>query len=153
MDIADLITPDRVVANLRAVEKRQVLKDCVRHADVPDLDQETILDALLQREQLGSTGVGGGIALPHARIGGLDRFIGLFARLDRPVEFEAVDERPVDLVFLLLVPANATNEHLQALACVSRRLRDRDVAARLRRAGDATEMYGLLVGATSPAQE
>src|SRR5262249_33641394 len=114
-----------------------------RAARLLAIDGQTILDALMSREMLGSTGIGQGVALPHARLSGLQRFFGLFARLERPINFDAIDDRPVDLVFLLLIPEKAGNDHLAALAAVSRRLRDRDVAARLRTDTD-TNLYSTL---------
>ena len=107
------------------------------------LSQEHIREALEAREALGSTGVGAGIAMPHAQITGLDGFYGLFVRLHRPIDYDAIDGRPVDLVFLLLIPAT-TKEHLQALACVSRHLRDQAIATSVRNAADGRELYEAL---------
>ena len=145
MDIADLITPQRVIASLPAGDKPQLLRDLSeRAARQLGIDSETILNALRSREMLGSTGIGQGIALPHARIAGLEHFFGLFARLERPINFDAIDDGPVDLVFLLLIPEQAGNEHLAALAAVSRRLRQREVAARLRSAKASSELHEIL---------
>jgi PTS system nitrogen regulatory IIA component len=149
VNITDLIArdhmPDRVIAALRVSDKPQLLRDLSqRAAKLLAIDTQTVLDALEAREALGSTGVGQGIAVPHARIGGLHDFFGLFARLDRPIDFTAIDERPVDLVFLLLTPDEAGNDHLAALACVSRRLRDHDAAAQLRAAKTGAELYEIL---------
>ncbi|MGC2415868.1 MAG: PTS sugar transporter subunit IIA [Stellaceae bacterium] len=145
MNITDLIAPERVIAALRVGDKAQLLRDLSqRAAKLLAIDPQSILDALEAREALGSTGVGQGIAVPHARVGGLHDFFGLFARLERPIEFTAIDERPVDLVFLLLIPDLAGNDHLAALACVSRRLRDRDAAAQLRAATTGAELYEIL---------
>ena len=145
MDIADLITPQCVVATLRAGDKSQLLRELSeRAAKVLAIDTQSILDALRSREMLGSTGVGHGIALPHARVPGLERFFGLFARLERPINFDAIDDRPIDLVFLLLIPEKAGDDHLAALACVSRRLRDREVADGLRAAKTGAELYDFL---------
>ena len=101
------------------------------------LDEDAIYRALQGREQLGSTGVGRGIALPHARIDGIDTLFGMFIRLSRPIDFESIDEKPVDLVFLLLMPLDAGNEHVAALAAISRRLRDTAFTERLRKAANA----------------
>jgi PTS system nitrogen regulatory IIA component len=109
-----------------------------------NLDAQTIFNALQVREELGSTGLGNGFALPHARIEGLDRLFGMFARLHRPVHFDSVDGNPVDLVFLLLIPPAAGSEHLAALACISRYLRDEEFAARLRKAPSAVALCNLL---------
>lgn len=145
MEVADLITPQSVVAMLPARDKPQLLRDLSkRAAKLLAIDTQTVLDALRSREMLGSTGVGQGIALPHARVVGLPRFFGLFGRLERPINFDFIDERPVDLVFLLLIPEQAGDEHLAALAAVSRRLRERDVTDRLRAAKTAAELYDVL---------
>jgi PTS system nitrogen regulatory IIA component len=147
VDITELITPDRVITALRVNDKPQLLRElCQRAAKLLAIDTPAILDALQAREALGSTGVGQGIAMPHTRIAGLDHFFGLFARLERPIDFTAIDERPVDLVFLLLMPDQAGNDHLAALACVSRRLRDREAAAQLRAAKTDAEIYDTLTG-------
>jgi nitrogen PTS system EIIA component len=152
MEIKDIIGPNQAIAKLRASDKAQLLRELARRAAQSlDLDVKTILDPLLSREELGSTGVGSGIALPHARIAGLNRLFGLFARLERPIDFGSVDERQVDLVFLLLTPLTADNEHLSALACVSRRLRQGQIANALRSAADTTELYQILTGAKSDA--
>jgi len=154
MDIKDIILPAQTFAGLHASDKAQLLQEIGhRAARALNLDTNVIIGPLLDRERLGSTGVGAGIALPHARIGGLDRPFGLFARLDRPIDFASVDERPVDLVFLLLTPSKASsNEHLAALACVSRRLRQREVADALRTASSAEALYLAItgLGARSP---
>lgn len=147
MNIADLISPDRVFIGLKAADKSRLLAELSRRAaSAAGLPRQDIQRALEAREALGSTGVGAGVAIPHARFSGIDRFIGLFARLERRLDFNAVDDQPVDLVFLLLVPTDAAGEHLKALACVSRRLRAPDVAAGLRRAVDVAELYAALVG-------
>jgi nitrogen PTS system EIIA component len=145
MDMIDLVTPERVVLKLRADDKQQLLAELARRAaQATGLGRPIIEAALVAREQLGSTGVGAGIAIPHARIAGLASFFGLFARLDRALDYDAIDGQKVDLVFLLLVPANATSEHLQALASVSRRLRDATCAAKLRKATIAAALYDIL---------
>ncbi|HUI21768.1 MAG TPA: PTS sugar transporter subunit IIA [Methylocella sp.] len=145
MDLADLITPDRVIFAARASNKQQLLQDLAsRAAKLLNLDARAIFDALLAREELGSTGLGNGFALPHARIEGLDRPFGMFARLNRPIHFDSIDGKPVDLVFVLLVPTAAGSEHLGALAAVSRHLRDQDFAAELRKAANTTALCKLL---------
>jgi PTS system nitrogen regulatory IIA component len=147
VNITELIAPDRVIAALRVSDKPQLLRDLSqRAAKLLAIDTQAILDALQTREALGSTGIGQGIAMPHARIAGLHHFFGLFARLEGPIDFTAIDERPVDLVFLLLIPDQAGNDHLAALACVSRRLRDREAAAQLRAAKTDAEIYTILTG-------
>jgi len=145
MDLADLIEADRVVYAGRASNKEQLLQDLAwRAATQLNLDAQTICNALQAREELGSTGLGDGFALPHARIEGLDRLFGMFTRLNRPVHFDSIDGKPVDLVFLLLIPPAARNEHLAALASISRYLRDKEFAAKLRKAPSASALCSLL---------
>jgi len=145
MDLADLIEPSGVVFSARASNKEQLLHDLAsRAASQLNLDAQKIYAALQAREELGSTGLGEGFALPHARIAGLDRFFGLFARLSRPIHFDSIDGKPVDLVFLLLIPATAGGEHLAALAAVSRHLRDKDFAAKLRKAASVDALGALI---------
>ena len=145
MDIGELITPAAVVPRLRVSSKKQLLQEIARRAaELVRLHERQIFDALLERERLGSTGVGNGIAIPHAKLPGLARLQGLFVRLEPPVDFDAVDEQPVDLVFLLLAPEAAGADHLKALARVSRLLRDRQVCEKLRGAEHPDAIYALL---------
>ena len=145
MTIIDLLTPDRVILDLRVSDKRRLLDELARRcAKSAHLDSTVILEALLAREQLGSTGMGGGIAIPHARFSSLAQPVGFFARLKAPVEFDAIDGRRVDLVFLLLLPAQGQGDHLSCLACVARRLRNEQATAALRRARDALGLYETL---------
>ena len=144
--ISQLIGPEQVVS-LRARSKAQLLQELARRAAKSlGIEVQPIVEALTKREELGSTGVGHGIALPHARVAGLARLFSLFARLEKPIDFDAVDAQPVDLVFLLLVPVNADKEHLAALASVSRRLRDPETARRLRATAEPRELYNVLAG-------
>jgi PTS system nitrogen regulatory IIA component len=147
MEVAEFIAPVGVIIGLRAKDKRQVLEELAERAAM-DLGLETgaILGPLLTREGLGSTGVGRGIAVPHARIPGLSRVYGLIARLQKAVDFAAIDDQPVDLACLLLTPGVAAAEHLPALACVSRRLRDKSVADRMRAARTGADLYAALTG-------
>jgi PTS system nitrogen regulatory IIA component len=148
MDIADLISPAAVVARLRVGSKKQLLQELAkRAAELSGFAERQIFDILLERERLGSTGVGNGIAIPHGRLPGLTRLHGLFARVEPAVDFDAVDEQPVDLVFLLLAPEGAGADHLKALARVSRLLRDRQVCEKLRGAESADALYALLTEA------
>lgn len=144
-DLDDVIAPEAVLAALTASSKKTLLQSLASAAAAQwGYDAGMIAERLLAREKLGSTGFGGGIAIPHARLDGIDHVRGLFARLTRPVDYTAVDDQPVDLVFLLLSPVDAGAEHLKALARVSRKLRDPALTARLRGAGSADALYALL---------
>jgi nitrogen PTS system EIIA component len=146
MEIADLITPRSVVAQLRASNKKQALQELAKRAAVTTgIQERTIYDVLIERERLGTTGIGMGIAIPHGRLPGLDKLCGIFARLERPVAFDAIDDQPVDLIFLLLAPESAGADHLKALARVSRLLRDRAVCEKLRGTDNADALYALLI--------
>jgi len=145
MEITDLVTIDGVIPNLRATSKKQALQELSRRAaDIIGVHERTIFDVLMERERLGTTGVGNGIAIPHGKLPNLKRLYGLFARLERPIDFQAIDEQPVDLVFLLLAPESAGADHLKALARVSRLLRDKGVCEKLRGTDDAEALYALL---------
>ncbi len=149
MDIADLISPATVVANLKVTTKKQALQDLAKRAAETigaraGLGEREIFDVLLERERLGTTGVGSGIAIPHGKLPRLDRLYGLFAKLDRPIDFEAIDDQPVDLIFLLLAPESAGADHLKALARVSRLLRDRAVCEKLRGSETSDALYAVL---------
>jgi PTS system nitrogen regulatory IIA component len=146
VEIADILTPDDVVLGLPACHsKRQVLKELAkRAATTVDLDPQRLLEALMERERLGTTGIGHGIAIPHARMPELKRLVGLFARLDQPVDFEALDDQPSDLVFLLLAPDSADADSLKALARISRLLRDPNLQLRLRQEQDRDAIYRVL---------
>jgi PTS system nitrogen regulatory IIA component len=151
MKIGDIIAPDRVIVGLRAADKAQLLQDLAgRAATALSMDRRRIFDALLARENLGSTGLGKGFALPHARLEGLGTPFALFVRLARPIDFAAIDERPVDLAILLLTPANGASgatDHLAILAALSRPLRDDMFVQKLRAASDATALHRLLASA------
>jgi PTS system nitrogen regulatory IIA component len=147
--LSDVLHPERVLLNLRVRDKAQLLKELARRVATPDIPAETIHTKLTAREALGSTGLGHGFALPHARLDGQRRFVGLFARLSRPIDYGAIDEMPVDLVFQLLLPGEDTTESgatIAALAKVARLFRDSATTAALRRAGSATEVMRLLGG-------
>jgi PTS system nitrogen regulatory IIA component len=145
LTIADLIKPERVIVAPRCSNKLELLQDLSRRAAIGlDISQEAIFSALQVRERLGSTGLGQGFALPHARLPGLNAFLGVFAKLGRPIDYQAIDEKPVDLVFLLLIPEKAANEHVAALAAISRPFREKELTARLRKAATAAELYALL---------
>lgn len=153
MEIADLLSPEAIIPALRVTSKKQALQELARRAaDITRESEREIFQVLLERERLGTTGVGGGIAIPHGKLPGLKRLYGVFARLDRPIDFEAIDEQPVDLVFLLLAPGTAGADHLKALARVSRLLRDRAICEKLRGTDNADAIYALLTDhATSNA--
>lgn len=145
MTLSELLAQDAVCASLRATSKKQVLQELAKRASaLLALPERQIFDVLLERERLGSTGVGAGIAIPHGKLAGIDRPFGLFARLHHGVDFEAIDERPVDLVFLLLAPEGAGADHLKALARVSRTLRDATLCEKLRGSNDPAALYSLL---------
>lgn len=147
LEITDLITPQRIIPSLRASDKPSLLREISERAGrLIGLDGASILQAIQSREALGSTGVGRGIALPHARITGLARFFGLFIRLERPIPFEAIENRPVDLVFMLLVPGDAGDDYLTALASISRHLRQPYVTDAIRSAKTTAELFALLSG-------
>jgi nitrogen PTS system EIIA component len=150
MDLRDLLKPDAVLPALEASTKKQVLHEvCAAAARQTGLGEREILETILQRERLGSTGVGQGVAIPHGKLAALDRLVGVFARLAHPVEFDSLDDEPVDLVFALLAPVGAGADHLKALARIARALRDPAVAQKLRTAADAGEVYAIL---TAPAE-
>jgi nitrogen PTS system EIIA component len=145
MTIGELIAPDQVIVGLRAADKIRLLQDLARRAGTAlSLDHQVILDALQARENLGSTGLGKGFALPHALLDALPRFFTLFVRLARPIEFASIDGLPVDLVILLLTPTTASNQHLATLAALSRPLRDEAFVQRLRLAPDAAALHKVL---------
>jgi PTS system nitrogen regulatory IIA component len=145
MEIADLITPKSVVAQLRVTGKKQALQELAkRAASATGITDRAIYDVLVERERLGTTGIGNGIAIPHGRLRGLACFQGIFARLERPIPFEAIDEQPVDLIFVLLAPEEAGADHLKALARISRLLRDREMCEKLRGTDSADALYALL---------
>jgi PTS system nitrogen regulatory IIA component len=150
MEIFQLLSPDGVIANLKANSKKQALQELsARAAKITGQHERAVFDTLLERERLGTTGVGNGIAIPHGRLPGLDKLYGLFARVERPIDFDSIDELPVDLIFLLLAPESAGADHLKALARVSRLLRDKGVCEKLRGAESADAIYALLTD--SPA--
>ncbi len=151
MDLGDLIAPEAVIASLKANSKKQVIQAVAEKAAVlTGLMERDIFETLLQREKLGSTGVGGGIAIPHGKLQGLDRIFGLFARLPKPIDFEALDDQPVDLVFLLLAPEGAGADHLKALARIARHLRQGGVANKLRASTDRAALHAVLTEEATP---
>lgn len=150
MDITDLISLEGVVANLRVTSKKQALQELSkRAAALTGQPERTIFEVLIERERLGTTGVGNGIAIPHGKLTSLDKLYGLFARLEKPIDFDAIDEQPVDLICVLLAPEAAGADHLKALARVSRLLRDAAVCEKLRGTDKADAIYALLRESTT----
>lgn len=145
MEIAEIIQPGAVVAALKVTSKKQALQELARHAaNLTGLGEKRIFETLLERERLGTTGVGHGVAIPHGKLSELKRLHGMFARLDKPIDFEAIDDQPVDLVFLLLAPETAGADHLKALARISRLLRSPGTCEKLRGANNSDALYMLL---------
>ena len=151
MDLSELLMPGNIASGLRASSKKQVLQElAARAASTTGIQERQIFDILTERERLGTTGVGNGIAIPHGKLPGLDRLYGLFARIETPVDFDSIDGQPVDLVFLLLAPESAGADHLKALAKISRLLRDRGMCEKLRGSGNPDAMYALLTESATP---
>ena len=145
MPLNDLVAPNAVMPALKVNNKKQAIAELAAKAAIlTGQSERDILEILLQREKLGSTGVGNGVAIPHGKLPKLGKLFGLFARLDRAVDFEALDNQPVDLVFLLLAPEGAGADHLKALARVARLLRDPEIVNKLRESRDAAAMYAVL---------
>lgn len=148
MQISDILSPAAVRTMTQSTSKKRLFQEIAEQArSVYGVDAAQTLDALQERESLGPTGVGHGVALPHARLHGLDRVVGLFLRLEKPLDFDAVDRQPVDLIFALLAPKSSGVEHLKALALVSRTLRDQDLRAKLRANEDPVALHAMLAAA------
>ena len=145
MTLTDLVAQNAILPALKANSKKQAIQElAARASELTGQNERAILEILLQREKLGSTGVGNGIAIPHGKLPKLGRLFGLFARLERPIDFESLDGQPVDLCFLLLAPEAAGADHLKALARVARLLRDAEIARKLRESRDADAIYAVL---------
>ncbi|WP_372610344.1 PTS sugar transporter subunit IIA [Aquicoccus sp.] len=145
MELSNILKPEAVKVISTASSKKRLLHEIGEIANtVYGLDTSRAVDALLERESLGPTGVGHGVALPHARVGDVDQVVGVFVMLEKPIDFEAVDRQPVDIAFALFAPKEAGVEHLKALARVSRTLRDADVCAKLRANSDPATLYTIL---------
>ena len=150
MEINDILTPENVLVSVRATSKKQALQELAKHAaQATGLPERQVFDVLLERERLGTTGVGRGIAIPHGKLEELDKLCGVFATLDQPVDFDSVDDQPVDLLFLLLAPESAGAEHLKALARISRLMRDAALCERIRDASGPDELYKMLTARTT----
>jgi PTS system nitrogen regulatory IIA component len=145
MLLTDLVAPNAIIPALKVNSKKQLLQElAAKAAELCGQSERTILETLLQRERLGTTGVGNGVAIPHGKLPKLTNLFGVFARLDRPVDFESMDNEPVDLVLLLLAPETAGADHLKALARVARLFKDADVVRKLRTSRDAEALYAVL---------
>lgn len=145
MALDDLLSPDAIIPTLRANAKKVVLQElCERAGHVSGLPWREVYDAVLQRERLGSTGVGKGVAIPHGKLTTCDRIFGVFARLDRAIDFDALDGESVDLVFLLVAPEAAGADHLKALARVARMFRESHVTAKLRTVREPSGLFSIL---------
>lgn len=149
MPIADLVTPDRIVCDGEARSRKRALElvaEALSHG-AASLGQGAAFDSIVGRERLGTTGVGRGVAIPHGRLDGIDGIVGAFVKLAEPVDFDAPDDKPVDLLFGLLVPSECTDEHLATLAALAEMFTDDALCAELRGAGSPGELYRLLTGA------
>ncbi len=145
MDLSSIISADHVFVDMKANSKKQLLQELATlTADKTELDERTVFETLLQREKLGSTGVGGGVAIPHGKLPGISGIVGLFGRLHKPIEYDAMDELPVDIVFMLIAPEGAGADHLKALSRIARILRQDSTLAQLRTAEDADAVFSLL---------
>ncbi len=149
--MASILNNDRVVPKLKVNSKKQALLELAkRAASVTGQSERRIFDVLLERERLGTTGVGRGVAIPHGKLPSLSQVYGLFARLERPIDFDSVDERPVDLIYLLLAPEGSGADHLKALARVSRALRDEGLCDKLRGCDSADAICAVLASTATP---
>ena len=145
MTITDLVAPEAILPALKVNSKKQALQElAAKAAELTGQNERAIFEVLLQREKLGTTAVGYGVAIPHGKLPKLERIFGLFGRLERPIEFEAMDGQPVDLVFLLLAPEGAGADHLKALSRIARVLRDADTVAKIRGTREAVAIHALL---------
>lgn len=150
MQLGDLISPEAVIPSLKVKNKKQLLQEMsARTGRLTGLSERDIFDVLWQRERLGSTGLGHGVAIPHAKHPGIKRIVGVFARLAEPIDFDAMDGDKVDIVFLLLAPEGAGADHLKALACISRLLRDGQAVEKLRVSRDEAALYAVLTEQTT----
>ncbi|HEY5046681.1 MAG TPA: PTS IIA-like nitrogen regulatory protein PtsN [Rhizomicrobium sp.] len=152
MEIVDLLAPDAILPTLKAQGKKQLLQELAEQAaKLTGIPERRVFETLIERERLGSTGMGQGIAIPHGRIAGLAKIVGVFARMDTPIGYDAVDNQPVDLVFLLLAPDGSGADHLKALARVSRLLRNQATCEKLRATSQPEVLYALLTEPTNGA--
>ena len=146
MDLTELLNENAILSTLKVSSKKQAIQ-CIseKAAEITGLNEREIFETLLQRERLGSTGVGSGIAIPHGKLPSLDKIYGVMARLERPISFDAMDDQPVDIIFLLLAPEGAGADHLKALAKIARVLRDGDMVNKIRATSDPEALYSVLL--------
>jgi nitrogen PTS system EIIA component len=151
MSLLDLISPDAIIPAFKAANKKHALQEISeKAAQTSGLSAREIFEALLQRERLGSTGVGAGVAIPHGKLPRVGRIFSVFMRLSKPIDWESLDASPVDLVFLLIAPESAGADHLKALARIARAMRDPSLATKLRAARDASAIYAMLTAEAAP---
>src|SRR5215213_7606643 len=152
MTITDLVAPEAILPALKVISKKQALQELAARASaLTGQNERSVFEVLLQREKLGTTAVGYGVAIPHGKLPKLEKLFGFFARLERPIDFEAMDGQPVDLIFLLLAPEGAGADHLKALARIARLLREPETVSRLRESRDADALYAVLAMPPSEA--
>lgn len=150
MTFAEILAENAVIVDLKASSKKALLKELGREAEkLTGIDHRLIYDRILERERLGSTGVGAGVAIPHGKFAGLSKIFGLFVKLETPIDYDALDDQAVDLVFLLLSPEEVSSDHLQALSLVSRLLRDGEFCQKIRQATQSRVVYSLLNNAVT----
>lgn len=148
MKITDLVQVDSIDASFETSSKKQLFQKLAGYVSkYYNIEETSIFDALLERERLGATGIGGGVAIPHGKIAGIGKPYGFFAKLKAPIDFESTDDKPVDLVFLLLAPEDAGADHLKALACISKILRNTAAIKKIRAAASAREIMDIMVEA------
>jgi len=146
MDLADLLVEDSILPALKVLSRKQAIQALSeKAAELAGLNEREVFETLLQRERLGSTGVGSGIAIPHGKLPSVEKIFGIFARLERPIDFDALDEQPVDIIFLLLAPEGAGADHLKALAKIARVLRNGNIIQKIRATSDRDALYSLLI--------
>jgi len=151
MQLLDVLLPSTIFVKLKTTSKKQVLQTMAQHAAVDlDIKEQEVFDALIARERLGSTGIGHGVAIPHARFDSLKNLTVFFAQLSSPIDFDSIDNKPIDLIFMLVAPKDAGAEHLKMLARISRLVRDEDVRHKLRGANDSDAVHAILTQRYNP---
>ncbi|MFD0916239.1 PTS IIA-like nitrogen regulatory protein PtsN [Pseudahrensia aquimaris] len=146
MDLNEILTPQGVMSLVNVNSKKQLLQEVAeRAATLANVDERIVFDVLLQRERLGSTGVGNGVAIPHGKLPGLEAIYGVFARLKQPIDFDSMDDQPVDIVFMLLAPEGSGADHLKALSRIARLLRNQATLSQLRATTDEDALYSIVM--------